>query len=75
MADVLGRPVLASAEPEASSRGASLLALETLGLLDQPLDAEQPAIRKRYEPNPEHTQRYRAAAERQRHLYDALIKQ
>src|SRR5205807_5529869 len=42
MADVLGRPVLASAEPEASSRGASLLALETLGLLDQPLDAEQP---------------------------------
>ena len=29
-ADVLGRPVVASAEPEATSRGAALLALEAL---------------------------------------------
>src|SRR5262249_19255407 len=36
LADVLGRPVSASLEPEASSRGASLLALETLGLLAVP---------------------------------------
>jgi gluconokinase len=73
LADVLDRPVLASAEPEASSRGASLLALETLGLLARPLDDLRPATRRRFEPVPAHTERYRAAAERQRHLYDALV--
>ncbi len=73
MADVLDRPVLASAEAEASSRGASLVALETLGLLAGPLDNLRPATRRRFEPVPDHTQRYRAAAERQRHLYDALV--
>ena len=74
LADVLDRPVLASAEPEASSRGASLLALETLGLLASRLDDLQPATRRRFEPLPAHTERYVAAAERQRHLYDALIQ-
>jgi gluconokinase len=74
MADVLGRPVLESSEPEASSRGASLLALETLGLLDKPLDEQQPDVRARYEPIAEHTERYREAAARQRRLYDALIR-
>jgi len=74
LADVLGRPVLASAEAEASSRGASLLALETLGLLGMPLDDLRPATRRRFEPVPAHTERYRAAAERQRHLYDALVQ-
>jgi len=73
MADVLGRPVLASAEPQASSRGAALLALETLGLLDVPLEEWRPEVTRRFEPVAEHTQRYRAAAERQRHLYDALV--
>ena len=73
LADVLDRPVLASAESEASSRGASLLALETLGLLDLPMEELQPDVTRRFEPLPEHTRRYRAAAERQRHLYDALV--
>ncbi len=72
-ADVLGRPVLASAELEASSRGASLLALETLGLLDRPLDSLRPEVEATYEPRREHTERYRAAAERQRRLYDLLV--
>jgi gluconokinase len=74
MADVLGRPVLASTELEASSRGASLLALETLGLLPEPLENMQPATQQRFEPVPEHTERYRAAAERQRRLYDQLVQ-
>ncbi len=74
LADVLDRPVLASAEREASSRGASLLALETLGLLARPLDDLRPATRRRFEPVPAHTKSYRAAAERQRHLYDALVQ-
>jgi gluconokinase len=73
VADVLERPVLASAESEASSRGASLLALETLGLLEVPLEELRPSAARRFEPVAEHAQRYRAAAERQRHLYDALV--
>jgi len=73
IADALGRPVLASAEAEASSRGAALLALEAVGALDQPLEQLGPASTTYYEPVPEHTERYRAAAERQRRLYDALI--
>jgi gluconokinase len=73
MADVLGRPVLASAEPEASSRGASLLALEQLGYLRRPLDDLLPVARRTYQPVPTATARYRQAAERQRHLYDVLV--
>jgi gluconokinase len=74
LADVLGRSVLASAEAEASSRGASLLALETLGLLARPLDELRPATRRRFEPIAAHTERYQAAAQRQQHLYDALVE-
>jgi gluconokinase len=73
IADVLDRPVLASAEAEASSRGAALLALDALRLLDQPLDAQQPAVTRRFEPVPARAERYRAALERQRRLYDALV--
>jgi gluconokinase len=73
MADALGRRVRVSAELEASSRGASLLAAETLGLLAQPLDRLEPAVGQVVEPVAEHTRRYRAAAERQRRLYDLLI--
>jgi gluconokinase len=74
MADVLGRPLLASAEPQGSSRGVALLALETLGLLGQPLEALLPETGRRFEPVAEHTARYQAAAERQRHLYDLLVR-
>jgi sugar (pentulose or hexulose) kinase len=70
MADALGRPVLASTEAEASSRGAVFLALETLGAA--PPD-NRPTTASRFEPVAEHTRRYRAAAERQRRLYDALV--
>ncbi len=71
MADALGRPVLASAEAEASSRGAAILALETLGA---PPSKTRPETTTRFEPVAEHTQRYREAAERQRRLYDAVIR-
>jgi gluconokinase len=73
LADVLGRPVSASLELEASSRGASLLALETLGLLAAPLESLQPALGRTFEPRPERSEIYRAAAERQRRVYEALI--
>jgi gluconokinase len=74
IADALGRPVLASGEAEASSRGACLLALEALGRLDVPLERLQPDVTTRFEPIAAHTERYRAALERQRHLYDALLR-
>jgi gluconokinase len=48
MADVLGRPVLASAELQGSSRGVALLALETLGWLDRPLAEHLPDVTERY---------------------------
>jgi gluconokinase len=73
MADVLGRPVVASSEPEASSRGAALLALEALGRLEQPLDALAPDADRRFDPIDENVAKYTAAAERQRRLYDALV--
>jgi gluconokinase len=75
IADVLGRPVLASPEPEASSRGVALLALETLGLLPEPLDRLRPTVDRVHEPVPSHNRAYRAAAERQRRLYDLLVAQ
>jgi gluconokinase len=73
VADALGRPVLASAEPEASSRGAALLGLEAVGALAQPIEQLPPATTARFEPNSQHTERYRRAAERQRTLYAALV--
>jgi gluconokinase len=71
MADALGRRVLASAEPEASSRGAAVLALEALGAT---LTHAQPVTTRRFEPVAEHTQRYHAAGERQRRLYDVVVR-
>jgi gluconokinase len=73
IADALGRPVLASAEAEASSRGAALLGLETVGALEKPIDQLLPATTSRYEPVGERTETYRRAAERQSRLYDALV--
>jgi gluconokinase len=74
MADSLGRAVHVSTEAEASSRGASLLTAETLGLLEQPLERMTPDVARVVEPITEHTRRYQAAAERQQRLYDLLIR-
>jgi gluconokinase len=69
MADVLGRPLLASAEQEATSRGAAVLALEALGLAEDP-----PAIiGETYQPNGDHHARYQAAIEKQIEAYNRLI--
>lgn len=74
MADVLGEPVLASAESQASSRGAALLALEQRGLLAQPLESLGPEVSRVYEPVPAHTERYRQAAQRRAWLYELLVR-
>jgi gluconokinase len=72
MADSLGATVTASAVPEASSRGAALLALEALGAIRSlsSLPAPQGAV---YRPRAANTARYRAAAARQQALYQKLI--
>ncbi len=71
-ADVLGQPVIASAEPEATSRGVALLALETMGIIPniQALPAADGTI---YQPDQARHERYQAAIARQQQLYDALI--
>jgi gluconokinase len=69
MADVLGVPVRPSTEPEASSRGAALLALEALGLPWPPA----PPPDRILQPDPERHARYRAARERQSRLYDNVV--
>lgn len=72
IADTLGRPLYASAIDEPSGRGAALLALEALGLLDEiaALPLEYSHI---YEPDPARHARYAAAIARQQALYERLI--
>jgi gluconokinase len=74
MADVLERPVLVSAEAEASSRGAALLALEALGAVPNGAESFEAPVAGTYEPIPAHSARYRAAAARQSRLYDQLVQ-
>ena len=72
MADVLGRPVVMALEPEASSRGAVLLAAEALGLLPA-IDQALPAFGATYEPGPARHGRYQEALARHRELYRKLM--
>jgi gluconokinase len=73
LADAMGRPILPSAEPEASSRGAALLALEALGRIPRLEDLPAsfgPAV-------PFHAgrhARYADALSRQREHYAKLVK-
>lgn len=71
LADALGRRITLSAEREASSRGAALVALERLGLLADLRDAPDPegAV---FEPDPLRGARYRAARARQEAVEAAL---
>lgn len=72
LADVLGHPVAASTVEEASSRGAALRALESLGLLTDLAEASAPTG-DRYLPAPERHALYRVALARQQALYRRLI--
>jgi gluconokinase len=69
IADVLGAPLTLSSEPEASVRGAALLALAALGA---PAASPLPPGRI-VSPDPRRHEIYRAAMERQRLLYDNLV--
>jgi gluconokinase len=73
LADVLNRPLLASNEREATSRGAALLALEALGA--QPSLAALPLSTGRaYQPDAARHAQYAEGLRRQQELYAALVK-
>src|SRR5438270_197752 len=72
VADALGQRVVASAEPEASSRGAALLALVALGALPD-LAAAPARLGAVYYPDAVHHATYQTALARQRALYARLI--
>jgi gluconokinase len=73
LADAIGRPILPSLEPEASSRGAALLALEVLGKLGDlrvlPAQVGDPVV-----PDPSRHATYQNALARQKALYDQVVK-
>lgn len=71
MADVLGCPVTWSGEPEATSRGAAMLALEALGALPDLATARQP-LGETFAPNRAHHARFRDALERQRRFDERI---
>ena len=67
IADVLGRPVTMSRAREASSRGAALLALESLGRIRDAAEAP-PLLGDSLSPREERRAAHRAAAEKQERL-------
>ncbi|NJM07040.1 sulfatase-like hydrolase/transferase [Candidatus Gracilibacteria bacterium] len=73
LADVIGVPLVLSAEPEATSRGSALLALKALGVIDN-LDALPAAAGVIFEPSLTNFARYREAIARQKALYGKLIE-
>ncbi len=67
-ADALGQPITLCLEPEASARGAALMALKAVGILRDLTDAPV-RLGETIEPAPQHHERYRAALRRQIRLY------
>ena len=72
LAAALSRPIGLSADPEASTRGAALLALAAAGVVDDPAALPPPAARTII-PDPARLDRYRGGAARQRALYDRIL--
>ncbi len=70
-ADALGRPVTLAAEPEASSRGAALLAMEAAGIIDS-IEGVEAQLASTYTPDPARRDRYREMLAEQQALYSKL---
>ncbi|NCO43056.1 MAG: hypothetical protein AUJ96_20110 [Armatimonadetes bacterium CG2_30_66_41] len=71
LADTLGKPVIESTIPEASSRGAALLAFEALGTLPS-LTAVDFGFGSTYRPDPERGALYAAGRRRHQAAYQLL---
>ncbi len=72
MADVLGVPVGVSAEPQDTSRGTAILALNALGIWED-LDSHPAHIAETYEPNSASSDIYATARDQQAKLYSNLL--
>jgi gluconokinase len=70
IADVLNRPIELAEEPETTSRGVAILALESLGIDTSSIPP--PDIVRRFGPDSARHARYRHGIERQRRLYRML---
>jgi gluconokinase len=73
MTDVLGETMTVSAVPEASSRGAALLVLESMGAV-QALDDVPIPLGHRHEPDPARREIYARAMARQQRLYRLFVE-
>jgi gluconokinase len=71
-ADVLNRSVVASAEKEATSRGAALIVLRSIGAIKS-FDELPADLGQTFEPHSDRHAIYLKARERQQKLYDLLI--
>jgi gluconokinase len=71
LSDVLGVPVTASGEPEASSKGVAMLVMRALGII-RDFSEVPTALAETYRPNMAHHRTYRRAMSRQQAMYDAL---
>jgi len=72
ISDVLGKPVSFGGSPEASIRGAALLALEAVGKIGDIAEVTV-KVDAVFEPHEEHYARYQRAIERQQHFYRKLV--
>jgi len=70
IADALGRPVTMSGVEEASLRGAAVIVLERLGRMPAPAP-----LGRVVEPRPDKADRFRAARERSRRLYEVVTSE
>jgi gluconokinase len=71
-ADAIGQPVIMAEEPEASSRGAALLAMEAAGLVSSTSEP-QARLGRVFAPDPARRDAYHAMLARQEALYIELI--
>jgi gluconokinase len=74
MTDTLGHAVVQCVEPEATSRGAALLALERIGAIPD-IHAVAAHYGETIQPNPENTDLYRKELAAQRQLYTRLFEE
>lgn len=74
VADALGRELALTRAGEASARGAALLVLEALGLIEDPALVET-RLGATQRPDPESHEIYNRARERQERLYRLLVKE
>jgi gluconokinase len=72
IADAIGQPLTRAEEPEASSRGAALLALEAEGLIDS-VDSVEARMGAGVEPDPGRSMQYAVLLARQQELYDRMF--